>query len=136
MIVNLVHVLLHLARQRGRDSAAGGLALQMSSVGVELGLEIDQHRTTSRKFFVGNRLLKFCVALVHPGLKRSAIEPFPGDRELIDKRQMKIAEAFDARVAAGLAESRGAATAEEYCDGTEQQAAREDSSIRRVPSGA
>jgi len=120
MIVNLVHVLLHLAGQRGRDSAAAGLALQMSSVGVELGLEIDQHRAASGKFFLGNGLLKFCVALAHPGLKRGAIEPFPGDRKLVDKRQMKIAQAFNARVTSGFAESRGAASAEENCDGAKR----------------
>jgi hypothetical protein len=110
MIVNLINVFLHLGGKRGRDFAATGFASYMRCVGIELRLEIDQNRTTRRELLICNGALKFGVSFIHFCIERRAIETFFGNGELVDKRKMKTAQAFDLRVASGFGKGRGAAT--------------------------
>ena len=121
MIVNLVDVFLHLACQRGRHLAAARFASQMGSIGVELSFKIDQHGTPRGELLVGNGVLKFCVPLIHSGVESGGVEAFSGHRELVDKREFKIPEAFNLCVASGLVESCSATTGDGNCRGVEEQ---------------
>jgi hypothetical protein len=110
MIVNLVNVFFHLGGKRGRDFAATGFASYMRCVGIELRLEIDQNRTTRRELLICNGLLKFGVSFIHFCIERRGIETFLWHGELVDKRKMKTAQAFDLRIASGFGKGRSAAT--------------------------
>ena len=121
MIVNLVDVFLHLASQRGGHLAAARFASQMCGIGVELPFKIDQHRTPRSEFVISNRLLKFRIALVDLGVERGGIETFAGYSKLVDKREFKISQAFNLRVASGFAESRSAATRDGNCRDAKEQ---------------
>src|SRR4029077_924750 len=90
-----------------------GFASQMRCIGVELAFEIDQDWAARGEFFIGNSLLKFCIALAYLGVERGGIEAFSGYGKLVDKREFKISQAFNLRVASSLAESRSTTT----CDG-------------------
>ncbi len=122
MIVNLVDVFLHLACQRWSDFAAAGFASQMCRIGLELGLA--RSCSTGRRavnFSFGDGLLKFCVAFVHLGVERGGVETFAGHGELVDKRELKTAQAFDPSIASGLMDSRSAATRDGDCGSAEER---------------
>jgi hypothetical protein len=120
MIVNLICVFLHLACQRRSDFSPAGFASQMRCIGVELPLEIDQGWATGREFLIGDCLLELGVSLVDFGVEGGGIETFSGYGKLVDKREFKISQAFDSRVASGFAESRGTTTRDKDCDSAEK----------------
>jgi len=124
MIVGLVNVLLHLAGERWSDLAMAGFAFYMRSICVELRFKIDKHRTTRGEFIIGDRLLKFRVALVHFGVECGGVKFLPGHRKLVDERQVKTAKAFYGRIASAFRERRRAATRNEDRGGTEQNISR------------
>jgi hypothetical protein len=130
MIVNLVDVFLHLARQCGRHLPLASLASQMCCVGVELAFEINQNRPARCELLIGNGLLKFGISLVDLGVERGGIETFAGYSKLIDKREFKISEAFNLRVASGLGKSCSAATGDGNCRDAKEQVNEILSSIR------
>ena len=74
----------------------------MRSISVELSLEIDENRTTRGEFLIGDGLLKLCVAFVHFRGERSSVEFFTRLSKLVNKGELKIAEAFDGGIASGL----------------------------------
>src|SRR5882724_11635106 len=96
----------------------------MRSISVELSFEIEEDRTTCGEFLIGDGLLKLCVAFVHFRGERSSVEFFTGHSKLVDKGELKIAQAFDGGIASGFRESRGAATRNEDCGGTEENISR------------
>jgi len=120
MIVSLVDVVLHLGRQRWSDFTAAGFTAPMRSVGIELSFEVNEHRTTRGEFLIGDGLLKFCVAFVHLRVECSGIEFFARHSNLVDKGELKIAEAFDRGIASGFCEGHRAATRNEHCGYTKR----------------
>src|SRR4029077_11084646 len=125
MIVSLVDVVLHLGCQCWSDFTVAGFALEMRSVSVELSFQIDEDRTTRSEFFIGDGLLKFCVAFVHLRVERSCVEFFARHGKLVNKGQLKIAQTFDRGIASGFGKRRGAATSNEDCDRKEQNISRQ-----------
>src|SRR6266446_3138476 len=81
----------------------------MRCIGIKLRFKVDQNRTTRREFLICDGLLKFGVSFVHFRVERRAIETFFGNGELVDKRKMKTAQAFDLRIAPGFGKGRSAA---------------------------
>src|SRR5262245_34685562 len=120
MIVSFVDVVLHLGCQRWSDFTAAVFTSQMRSVSIELSLQIDEHRTTRGEFLIGDGLLKFCVPFVHLRVKCSGVEFFARHSKLVDKGELKIAQAFDRGVASAFRESRRAATRNEKYGNVEQ----------------
>src|SRR4029077_20499686 len=133
MIVSLVDVVLHLGCQCWSDLTAAGFTLQMGSISVELSFQIDEDRTTRGKFLIGDGLLKFCVAFIHLRVERSGFKFFARHSKLVNKGQLKIAQAFDRGIASGFGKRRGAATSNEDCDGKEQNISRHK---RRIHMGS
>src|SRR5262249_38821095 len=82
----------------------------MRCVGIKLRFKVNQNRTTRREFLICDGLLKLRVSFVHFRVERRAIKTFFGDGELVDKRKMKTAQAFDLRIASGFGKSRSTAT--------------------------
>jgi len=82
----------------------------MRGIGIKLRFEVDQNRPTCREFLTCNGLLKFGVTFVYFRVERRAIETFFGNGELVDKRKVKTAQAFDLRIASGFGKGRSAAT--------------------------
>src|ERR1041384_4722077 len=113
MIVNFVHVLLHLAGQRGSHFAAARLASQMSSISVELRFEIDKYGAPRSKFIVGNGLLKLSVAFVDARVESGRIEMFSWHGEFVDEPELKIPEALNLCVASAFYECRSATAGKE-----------------------
>jgi hypothetical protein len=108
MVVDLVNVFLHLRGERRSDFAVAGFASQVCCVSIELCFQIDQNRTARCEFLIGDRLLKFRVAFVHLRVKRGGIKSLFGHGEFVNESEMKAAQAFNLRVAAGFGESRSA----------------------------
>src|SRR5436309_3507428 len=121
MIVNLVNVFLHLGGKRGRDFAATGFASYMRCVGIELRLEINQNRTTCGELLICDGLLKLGVSFVYFRVERRAIKTFFRDGELVDKRKMKTAQAFDLRIASGFGKSRSTAARDDDCGSAQEK---------------
>jgi hypothetical protein len=82
-----------------------------------LPLEIDQGWATGREFLIGDCLLELGVSLVDFGVEGGGIETFSGYGKLVDKREFKISQAFDLRIASGFAESRSTAARDGNCRG-------------------
>src|ERR1051325_258487 len=92
----------------------------MRSVGIELCFEIDEYRAARCKFLIGDGLLKFCIAFVYLGVERGSINFFSGHCKLVNKCEMKTAEAFDGGIASGFRKRRSAAARNEDCGRTNQ----------------
>src|SRR3954451_12258789 len=92
----------------------------MRSISVELRFEIHKHRTTRGEFFIGNGLLKFCVAFIDLGVERGGVKFLARHGKLVDEREVKTAEALNGRVASAFRERRCAATRNENRGGTEE----------------
>src|SRR2546430_11763812 len=93
----------------------------MRWVGIKLRFEVDQNRTTRREFLICDGLLKFGVSFVYFRVERRAIETFFGNGELVDKRKMKTAQAFDLRIASGFGKSRGTAARDDDCGSAQEK---------------